>query len=579
MKQRIVRLTFACLPVALTSLMLVAPISLSGQEDPSVFSYIDTGGRSISLGEQIEGELSRTDPLSGMGKRVQAWTLHGAPGEALLIDLESTDFDSFLYVVGPELGDGLRDDDGGLGLNSRLCIVPQAASGYRVIVASLGLTTGSFSLSVHSGQEAVDNGTCSSDGAANGIQDLTMLDSEGVVSGDLSVIGTMRGDEPLYQGHPLQAWEFQGETGESMVIELRSTSMDSYLLLGGPGFSELAQNDDGGGGTDSRLCVVLPETGTYRIYAGAFVAADPGSGYRLSIRPADGAEPCDTTVVSPEQRRTAMLDLPTSGRVLRVGDAIEAEITEADPLDPETGGFIQPWDLESPGHGWVMIDLISPDFDAFLEAIGEGGDQESDDFGTGCNSRIVIPGKLEVRLFARPLLPPEIGAYTLKAEVFDSEEEAWSQPMIGGGCGEGGEDMDPGMRDGDPASPTTFTVDASLLDGVTTSPARAMKIGTEYDGILDATETTTEGLPAQGWTMDLEQGVTYVVALDSDEFDAFLYLMGPGLVRPLADDDSGGNLGGRILFMAPESGQYTAVVSTLIEGGGFQIRAFRRQAR
>ena len=77
-------------------------------------------------------------------------------GERFLIDLESSDFDSYLYVVGPNiraaLGEStedtyaLTDDDGGDALNSRLCFQAPAVATYHVVVGALYAETGAYAL-------------------------------------------------------------------------------------------------------------------------------------------------------------------------------------------------------------------------------------------------------------------------------------------------------------------------------------------------------------------------------------------------------------------------------------------------
>ena len=82
------------------------------------------------------------------GKPMQAWALEVRAGDSVRIDLISDDFDSYLFIAGPDLEEPLSDDDGGEGLNSRLEISFPADGVYHVVASSLGGEVGQFRLRV-----------------------------------------------------------------------------------------------------------------------------------------------------------------------------------------------------------------------------------------------------------------------------------------------------------------------------------------------------------------------------------------------------------------------------------------------
>ena len=88
-------------------------------------------------GDSIQGDLTTSNPIQGGGRRVEVWEFAANAGSRLRVDLQSEDFDPFLFVVGPGLGAGLRNDDGGDRLNASLCFTPASAEGYRVVAAAL----------------------------------------------------------------------------------------------------------------------------------------------------------------------------------------------------------------------------------------------------------------------------------------------------------------------------------------------------------------------------------------------------------------------------------------------------------
>ncbi|MFQ6045515.1 MAG: hypothetical protein ACE5PT_04025 [Gemmatimonadales bacterium] len=86
---------------------------------------------------------------------------------------------------------------------------------------------------------------------------------------------------------------------------------------------------------------------------------------------------------------------------------------------------------------------------------------------------------------------------------------------------------------------------------------------------------------ARAWTVSGTAGRTYTIDAVTDQpeaFDPFLYVVGPGLARPLENDDGGGECNARIRLTFPETGTYRIVVTTWREWetGGFTLRATER---
>jgi hypothetical protein len=62
----------------------------------------------------------------------------------------------------------------------------------------------------------------------------------------------------------MHAWTIQGVAGQSVTFDMRSTTLDSYLMVTGPGLTSPLSDDDGGSGRDARLTVRFPRTGEYQ---------------------------------------------------------------------------------------------------------------------------------------------------------------------------------------------------------------------------------------------------------------------------------------------------------------------------
>lgn len=78
------------------------------------------------------------------------------------------------------------------------------------------------------------------------------------------------------------AYTFEGIAGQRINITMNSNQLNSYLLLYGPNQEDLGQDDDGGTGSNARLEVTLPASGTYFLLANSSDANEQGQ-YELSV--------------------------------------------------------------------------------------------------------------------------------------------------------------------------------------------------------------------------------------------------------------------------------------------------------
>ncbi len=102
------------------------------------------------------------------------------------------------------------------------------------------------------------------------------------VNGQLSAGGCLLSD-----GSYADLYSFSASAGQQIAISLSSTAFDTYLFLRDPASNFIAQDNNGGGGTNSRIpsgsgFITLPVTGTYTIFANSFLASQTGS-YSLTL--------------------------------------------------------------------------------------------------------------------------------------------------------------------------------------------------------------------------------------------------------------------------------------------------------
>lgn len=160
-----------------------------------------------------------------------------------------------------------QDDDGGQGLNAALTIQPAFTGTYHVVARAFGDATGTYTLTVN------DRGFVSDDFADN-------PGTTGQLALGRSVAGTLElnGDVDWF-GITLQArvpytFDLEGQpTGQGSLS-------DPLLSIHDSSGRELARDDDGGSGFNSRLSFSPPRNATYFLAAQAF-GSETGT-YRLS---------------------------------------------------------------------------------------------------------------------------------------------------------------------------------------------------------------------------------------------------------------------------------------------------------
>jgi len=353
--------------------LLSSPLAPAGvwAQGTSVLTLLSTDGRELKIGDEVRGALSASDFITAGDSYVEAWALEGRPGQEVSIDLISDDFDSYLYVVGPGLGETLTDDDGGGACHARINFTVLDRGVFHVVASSTAWRqTGTYQIRVSEEPGPVIERSC---GGVDG-SELAALPTDGrqltwlvPVRGRLS-----RAEATIRDGQPVQAWSLRALAGETATIRLESDDFDAYLFVYGPGMSETMTDDDSGGGLNSELTVWFPETATYTVGASALSAGSTGS-YSLTV-----SEPVD------------MNDLSTGGRLLRMGSNARGMLTSADPLID--GQPVQAWAFEARAGDFATIELMSDDFDSYLYVVGPGLPEalSDDDGGEGLNSRLGI---------------------------------------------------------------------------------------------------------------------------------------------------------------------------------------------
>jgi hypothetical protein len=170
--------------------------------------------------------------------------------------------------------------------------------------------------------------------------------SQGIAC-NTTVSGTLTADDCPYvdpdtgaqDGSVYDAWTFQATAGQSVTITMRSSALDSYLLLYGPNNSFLDFNDDGAGGNDARITFQIETSGTYTIQANSYDAVNMGGSGPYTLELVCSAAPGScvsngTTLClnSGRFRVTTIFSAPSLG-------ITNAAAQAAPPLTSDTGYF------------------------------------------------------------------------------------------------------------------------------------------------------------------------------------------------------------------------------------------------
>ncbi|HLB82038.1 MAG TPA: PPC domain-containing protein [Gemmatimonadales bacterium] len=144
----------------LVVVLALAPGGLAAQEPP-VTSAAPRG--TMAVGDTVRDSLTRHDPvLPAESTYAQQWRLRGRAGETVTIDLASSAFDAYLFLLGPGVSTAPpQDDDSGGRCNARLTVrLPATGDYFIVATSSERRATGAFTLTVTAGPKAVALAPC-----------------------------------------------------------------------------------------------------------------------------------------------------------------------------------------------------------------------------------------------------------------------------------------------------------------------------------------------------------------------------------------------------------------------------------
>lgn len=229
----------------------------------------------IQPGQRVAEELSAADPTTREGAHYDLWRFDAQPGHVYLVTLRSSRFDAFL-AVGSGAASGCSgcstNDDGGGGTDAAVRFTPPAPGMYEIRASSYAPRgTGGYELTLRD----------------EGVRGDAPPPPPAVVQSGDTVQGRLElGDETYGGGRAFtDTYLYHGRAGETVVVTLRSDDFDALVAMGRPthtGCRPMDSDDDGGGGTDSKLELTLSQDGPYHIHVRT-MRVDGQGAYTLTV--------------------------------------------------------------------------------------------------------------------------------------------------------------------------------------------------------------------------------------------------------------------------------------------------------
>ncbi len=528
----------------LTALVTLAPLALSSQIP-------------IRVPQTVVGRLAQTDQKFSDGSRYKMYAFVGNKGDTVAVDLSSDDFDANILVADASGNSLARNDDGGGRCNARVAFVPPATGNYRVYAnSSAQAELGEYHLTLARGHSATPlpaDTVCKGFGRVAGLLEVGQ-----------TITGSLSSDDPEFTGDStyFERWILPVKPNQAFTVDLLSDDFDAYLMLTKGRGDKLVDNDDGGGDCNARLVYTAQDDHPLRVVVNTASRPRRQTG-KFTLRVSEGESTVETkgncrftnaasgsSTQTMQQATSAERPAGPAAPVLtiRVGETINGSLTSSDSLYPDNSYF-KFYQFTAPAGRPVSIDLSSDDFDPVLIVRGEDLDNSiiNDDGGPGCYARIsrTFPSTGPYRILVNTTASPQKQTGRFSLSITDG-----SKPV----------------QEGSAATADCQSASSSSSASGASTASHPIEVGQTQQGTLTRNDVvlTSDSTYAQPWTIHGTQGTTITIDLESDAFDSYLFLRGPGISggRDFQDDDSGGNCHARLTATFPQTGEYEIVVNT-----------------
>jgi hypothetical protein len=330
------------------------------------------------------------------------------------------------------------------------------------------------------------------------------------------------------EGRRYAMWTFMGNAGQSVQIDMQSSTIDSYLILQDQNGQQLSFNDDGGGGLNARIQYTLPYAGIYRLMAMSYGTSGNVFGtYNLQL--AGGAQmgqqmgqPMIQTMANPSGVvGTIGIGQQASG-TLGMGDArYDNKPFQAYNFQCTAGLSFQ-LNIQSSWDNYALV------FDPMGNVVAR-----DDDTGEGLNAQVNYTC-------------PMNGTYRLAVSVYSATTTAGPYTMqVMGTSGPSMQQMGQPM--------IQPMANASGVVGT-------IGVGQQAQNTLSMGDARFENKPFQAYNFQCTTGLSFQLNIQSswDNYALIFDPMGNVVAR---DDDSGEGLNAQVNYTCPMNGIYRLAVS------------------
>lgn len=243
---------------------------------------------------------------------------------------------------------------------------------------------------------------------------------------------------------------------------------------------------------------------------------------------------------------TGLLRVSLTGQQtqISIGQTITGTLSASDSLYPDST-YYQVYQFLARPRVPITIDLTSDDFDPVLIIRGADLDRAimNTHGGPGCGARVS-------RAFQ------SAGPYRILVNSSSSPRRQTGKFSLS--IAQGSKPVQRGSAaDDDCRRPAAAEV---------ANDVHVIEVGQSLQGRLTSHDVLLEhdSTYAQPWLIHGVKGQTVTIDLESEAFDAYLFLRGPGIVggRDFEDDDSGGHCNARLTATFPQTADYEIDVNT-----------------
>jgi hypothetical protein len=226
----------------------------------------------IAFGQRLAGRLERGDEAREDNGYQDRWEFDARPNQDVTVELRSGAFDTYVELRDPQ-GNVVAENDDGLGDGTDSFVAAHLTRGgrYRIVVRGYGdrESTGLYELALGQASAAARPG-----------QEVELRLGE-------TTMGRLESGDSVMGDHSFaDVFVFRPTVSGRVVIQVRSSDFDAFLIVQDAEGRTLASDDDGGTGTDAQLTYEVVAGRTYRILANSYGEERSTGAYRVIVRPA-----------------------------------------------------------------------------------------------------------------------------------------------------------------------------------------------------------------------------------------------------------------------------------------------------